>query len=76
MSHNITLAVSDELWTGMKRHSEIRWSEVARQAIAERVEWLEKMGGFASKSRLTEKDAFEIGEKLKAGIARRHGIKA
>ncbi len=74
MTHNITLSISDELFGAMKRHSEIKWSEVARKAISERVEWLDRMNTLASKSGLSEKDAFEIGEKIKTGIAKRHGI--
>ncbi|MDV3103538.1 hypothetical protein [Thermococcus waiotapuensis] len=32
---NITLSVPPELYKKMKEHPEIRWSEVARRAIAE-----------------------------------------
>ena len=30
---NMTFAVSDEVYKAMKRHSEIKWSEIARRAI-------------------------------------------
>jgi len=35
---NITLAVTDELYDKMKKHSEFKWSEVARQAIEQKIE--------------------------------------
>lgn len=45
---NITLSVPGDVYERMKLHSEIRWSEVARKAIVERLElaersrWVEK----------------------------------
>jgi predicted CopG family antitoxin len=39
---NITLSVPPEVYKKMKEHSEIRWSEVARRAIIEYLERLEK----------------------------------
>ena len=53
---NMTLAIPDELAKKMKAFPEIRWSEVARQAIEKRVNDLEIMNKIASKSKLTEKD--------------------
>ena len=35
---NITLAIPEELYNKMKKHSEFKWSEVARQAIAEKIQ--------------------------------------
>ncbi|MFA5246279.1 MAG: hypothetical protein WC408_00125 [Candidatus Micrarchaeia archaeon] len=67
---NVTLSVSDELFKAMSRHKEIRWSEVARVAIAGKVEKLEMMDKIASKSKLTMKDVEEINEKIKAGMRR------
>ncbi len=37
MAH-ITLSISDELYEEMKKHREIKWSEIARRSIAEEVE--------------------------------------
>ncbi|MBU2099776.1 hypothetical protein KKG83_07800 [Candidatus Micrarchaeota archaeon] len=34
---NVTLAVSEELYDKMKKHSEFKWSEVARQAIEQKI---------------------------------------
>lgn len=64
---NITLSIPDDIHAEMKKMSDIRWSEVARRAITERIE-IEKI---ASKSKLTEKDALEISRKVKAAATKR-----
>jgi len=71
---NMTLSIPPELHERMKKLSEIRWSEIARRAIEERINDLETMNKIASKSKLTRKDAEEISKKIKRGIAKRHGI--
>ncbi|MBM3229524.1 hypothetical protein FJZ26_03770 [Candidatus Parvarchaeota archaeon] len=40
---NITLSVSDTLRLEMNRHNDIRWSEVARNAIVEKIKQLRKL---------------------------------
>ena len=49
----------------MKMFNEIKWSEVARRAIEQRIVDLEAIEKIALKSRLTLKDAEEIGKKIK-----------
>ncbi len=71
---NITLSMPDELLRKMKIMREIKWSEVARRAIQQRIEDFEALEKIASKSKLTVKDAQEIGDKIKRGIAKRHGL--
>jgi hypothetical protein len=68
---NMTLSIPKELHNKMKCLPEIRWSEVARRAIEERVNDLETMNKIASKSRLTKKDAEEISKKIKRGMTKR-----
>jgi hypothetical protein len=63
---NITLAIPEELHERMKHHSEIRWSEVVRKSISQKVELLDAMNKIASKSKLTKKEADEISKKIKA----------
>lgn|SRR3989338_7235049 len=63
---NMTLHVPDELLVKMKHFKEMRWSEVARQAIEKRISDFEIMEKILSKSKLTEKDAKEIAEKIDA----------
>ncbi len=74
MSRNITLSISDDTFEKMKDFSEVKWSEVARKAIESRLDLLESLEKIASKSKLTEKDVQEIGEKVKRGIAKHHGL--
>lgn len=70
----MTFAVPEELMAVMKRHKEIKWSEVARQALVEKADELKLMDQLVSKSKLTEKDAIEISRRIKEGIAKRHGL--
>ena len=65
---NITLSISEEIYAMMKKHQEMRWSEVARRAIAEEVKKLELVEKITSKSKLTMKDIEEVNEKIKTGI--------
>ncbi|MCP8322469.1 MAG: hypothetical protein H3Z52_16250, partial [archaeon] len=69
---NVTLAVPEELYRIMKRHPEIKWSEVARQAMWEYARKLELLDKIVSKSKLSEKEALEISELVKRGIAERY----
>ncbi|MFH1306566.1 MAG: hypothetical protein ABIH83_02835 [Candidatus Micrarchaeota archaeon] len=62
---NITLSVSEDVHRDMKKHSEVRWSEVARKAIVERLEVLKLAEKLAKKSKLTEKDVLEFSRKIK-----------
>ena len=61
---NLTLAIPEELHKKMRRHSEIRWSEVVRKTIAEKIEDLELMDKLTSKSKLTQKDVDEIASRI------------
>ena len=71
---NMTLAVPADLMLIMKKHKEIKWSEVAREAMWDKAKILELMDKMLSKSKLTEKDAIEIGRKIKKGMAEKHGL--
>jgi len=71
---NMTLAIPEDLYNIMKKHSEIKWSEVARQAIWTQARKLELMDNLLSKSEFTEKDALTLGRKIKQGIAKQHGL--
>lgn len=68
---NMTLAIPEELHRKMKQFSEIKWSEVARKAIEQKVKDLETMNKIASKSKLTKKDVEEISKKIKRIAAKR-----
>ncbi|MBI4394466.1 MAG: hypothetical protein HY556_11835 [Euryarchaeota archaeon] len=73
---NMTLAVPEDLFTLIKKHPEIKWSVIAREAMwdyARRVDLMEKL---ASKSKLTEKDIEEVGRKIKKSLAKRYEAEA
>ena len=78
---NITLALPAELHSKMKEHTEIRWSEVVRKAISEKIKVLEQVKDFeeieriASKSKLTQKDVEEISNKIKRSVAKKLGLR-
>lgn len=72
---NITLSIPDSLKKKMAKFNEIKWSEIARRSIEERLNDLEEMERIVSKSKLTKKDADEIAKRIKKGIAKRHGLR-
>lgn len=77
---NITLSIPEETHRIMSKHKEVRWSEVARQAIVKFSRKIELLDGLSlaekqhlydtllKDSQLTEEDVEEIGEKIKQGI--------
>lgn len=65
---NLTLSISEEVRRLMKRHREIRWSEVVRRAIIEKVKKLAVIEKIASKSKLTMEDIEVINKKIKKGL--------
>jgi N-dimethylarginine dimethylaminohydrolase len=53
---NITISISPELSEKMKRHSEVKWSEVVRKAIVNYVDRLEIVeGGVVPMKKIAEK---------------------
>ncbi len=71
---NMTLALPEELHSLIRRHQEVRWSEVAREAMWEHARKLELLEKLTANSKLTEEAAKEIGNKIKKEIAKRHGL--
>ena len=69
---NVTLSVPEKLHKVMKSHPEIKWSEVARQAMWQYAEKLEVLDNIAKKSKLTEKSALQIDRSVKKGLAERY----
>jgi len=68
---NITLSVPESVHKQMKHFSEVKWSEVARKAILERLEVLLLAERLAQKSKLTEKDVREFNKKIKSTASKR-----
>jgi len=69
---NITLSVPEDLKKRMDQFPEINWSEVARQAINERVQELMILRSITSRGKLTEADVKDIGDRIKVAIAAKH----
>ena len=67
----ITLSVPEDLKKEMDKSKFINWSEVARAAIRERVSQLKILNSIAAKSKLTEKDAIELGRKINKSMHER-----
>ena len=65
---NLTLAIPEELHEKMKKHSEIRWSEVVRRTISDKIEDLELLDKLTSKSRLTQKYVDELAHKINSEV--------
>ncbi len=65
---NLTLAIPEKLHEKMRKHSEIRWSEVVRRTISDKIEDLELMDKLTSKSRLTQKDVDELAHKINSEV--------
>ena len=68
----ITLSVSEDLKHEMDESKEINWSAVAREAIREKVSQLHILKSIAAKSKLTKKDALELGQKINKSLHKRY----
>ena len=75
---NVTLSVPVELKQKMDSFKEINWSEVMRGTLSERLrrlEFMKKLDELTAGSKLDEYDVKRIADKVKEGIAKRHGLK-
>lgn len=68
---NMTLSIPEELSKKMKSMPEMRWSEIARQAIQQKIEDLEALNKLASKSKITDKDIEEFSKQIKRAASKR-----
>ncbi len=68
----ITLSVPEDLKQEMEDSREINWSEVARDAIKNKIAQLKILKTITSKSELTEKDALELGRKINESLHKRY----
>lgn len=68
----MTLAIPEDLHEVMKRHTEIKWSEVARKAIWEYAKKMEMLNDMVAESKLKEDDIDEIDHIVKAAILKHY----
>jgi len=68
MTHNMTVTIEDELWEEMKKHPDVRWSQVMKTAAKEKLRVLFILEKLAKKTKLTEKEiesfAVRLGKKI------------
>jgi hypothetical protein len=69
---NITLSLPVEVHKMMQEYPEIRWSEVARRAIIEKLEALKQMDELTKGSKLSPKDVDELDHIIKKSLAARY----
>lgn len=69
---NVTVAIPAELKAKMRKFPEINWSEVARQAIAEKTRTVERMQELLARSALMKTDALAIGRQIKRRVLKKH----
>ncbi len=69
---NLTLSVPEELHQRMKRHSEVRWSEVIRRILVEKIRDMELMDSITSKSLLSDADVDVLDHLLKEALVRKY----
>ena len=65
---NITLAVDDETLREVRGHPEVRWSEVARQAIRRKLRELHALDTAFANSKLTKVDIERLARKANEGL--------
>ncbi len=70
----MTLSVPNDLYTVIKQHNEIKWSVIARNAMWEYARKIQVVDSILEKSKLTEKDAEDIGKFIKKSIREQHDI--
>jgi hypothetical protein len=70
----MTLSVPDDLYSVIKHHTEIKWSVVARNAMWEYARKIQLVDSILEKSKLTDKDAAQIGKLIKKSIREQHDI--
>lgn len=64
----LTLAIPENLKSEMDSIPELNWSEIARKAIAEKLEEYKLFQSIVSKSKLKEKDALKLAKEVNAGM--------
>lgn len=69
---NMTLAVPEDLFEVVRKHPEIKWSVIAREAMWEYARRVEIMERLAAQSKLTDEDVEAVGRKVKRATAKRY----
>ena len=68
---NITLSMPEDVHAEMRNFSEVKWSEVARKAIVDRLKTLKLAENLAKKSKLSQSDVEQFSKKIKTSATKR-----
>ena len=68
----LTLAIPKELKEEMESMPELNWSEIARGAISKKLAEYKLFKSIVAKSKMTEKDALELGREVNKGLHERY----
>ena len=71
MPHNLTVTIEDPLWAEMKKHADVRWSAVMKEAAREKLKALAVLHQLQARSKLTEEDIEAFSIKLGKKITKR-----
>ena len=69
---NITLHIPDNVYELMKRHKEVRWSEVARRAIVDYTNKLKLLDRMVENSAVSLDDVMKLDENVKKAVRKRY----
>ena len=69
---NITLSIPKELHILIKKHNEIKWSEIARRALWEQAKKLQLMDELVKKSKFSKKDVEVLDKEIKEALLKRY----
>lgn len=70
---NMTLALDEATAREIRIHSDVRWSEVARQAFRRKLRELHALDAAFANSKLTKRDVERLARKVKKGMLKRLG---
>jgi len=69
---NMTLSLPEDVYTIVKSHKEIRWSEIARNAIEDYAKKLALLDTITANSELTDEEIMELDKKVKESMYKRY----
>jgi hypothetical protein len=72
LTNILSVPLPEELKEEMEKHKEIKWVEVARQALWEKIKAVEKLDEIMAKSRLTEEDVEKHSKAVKEKVWEKH----
>ncbi len=71
MPHNMTVTIEEPLWDRMKKHHEIRWSAVMKDAVEDKLEALNILNKLMNKNKLSEMEIEDFAVRLGKKITKR-----